>query len=365
MLAATNGDAHKTITSRYTYNEHVFPILRERCGGCHFEGGPTPMSLLTYKDAMPWAESIREEMTAESMPPWFVDPAGPAVKGGHQLTARELDVVLTWATGGSPEGDPTMTPRPVTPRAPWRAGPPDLTLSMPREHTVQAGTIEESVDVAIPNGVSATRWVKAVDLQPGTVSMVRSVRVALETGQVLADWVPGYEATPAPGGAAFKLQPGAKLHLNIYYKKHYLDEQHARSDRSTIGLYFTEPPISGRELQTLTASAGAGGSADTRQFAIMVKRAARIVAITPSLDQRYALISVDAVLPAGRRVPLLRLHGARPEWRRRYWLAESVDVPPDTRVETTLLAATPGPLERPVTLKYPLEVSIDYVGQDR
>ena len=42
-LAAIAGEAHKPITSPYTYNEHVFPILRERCGGCHFEGGPAPI----------------------------------------------------------------------------------------------------------------------------------------------------------------------------------------------------------------------------------------------------------------------------------------------------------------------------------
>src|SRR5256885_3265999 len=74
--------AHKPITSKYTYNTDVYPILETRCGSCHIAGGPAPMSLLNYKEAVPWAESIRQELVAEKMPPSFVDPVGPAVKGG-------------------------------------------------------------------------------------------------------------------------------------------------------------------------------------------------------------------------------------------------------------------------------------------
>ena len=33
------GEAHKAITSKYTYNDDVFPIFRERCASCHVPGG--------------------------------------------------------------------------------------------------------------------------------------------------------------------------------------------------------------------------------------------------------------------------------------------------------------------------------------
>src|ERR1700687_1748408 len=75
--------AHKPITSKYTYNADVFPSCRDRCGRCHATGGAAPMSLLDYKDSVPWAESIREEVVGEKMPPWYVDPGGPAIKRGH------------------------------------------------------------------------------------------------------------------------------------------------------------------------------------------------------------------------------------------------------------------------------------------
>ena len=64
VIAAERGEAHKPITSPYTYNEEVFPILRERCGHCHVAGGVAPMSLMTFTDAFPWGESIRTELVA-------------------------------------------------------------------------------------------------------------------------------------------------------------------------------------------------------------------------------------------------------------------------------------------------------------
>src|ERR1700733_14770534 len=76
-------EAHKAITSPYSYNEDVFPILREHCGRCHAPGGAAPMTLLSYMDesggALAWAQAIRDMLLAEAMPPSFVDPTGPAV----------------------------------------------------------------------------------------------------------------------------------------------------------------------------------------------------------------------------------------------------------------------------------------------
>ncbi len=32
-------DSHTPIESRWNYNEHLFPLFRDRCGNCHIEGG--------------------------------------------------------------------------------------------------------------------------------------------------------------------------------------------------------------------------------------------------------------------------------------------------------------------------------------
>src|SRR5579864_2132521 len=73
--------AHKLVTSKYDFSRDAFPLLRDHCAACHVPGGPAPMSLVTYDAAVPWAQSIREELTAGRMPPWPVDPSSPAIKG--------------------------------------------------------------------------------------------------------------------------------------------------------------------------------------------------------------------------------------------------------------------------------------------
>src|SRR5258708_28908104 len=89
------GEAHKAITSKYTYNDDVFPILTERCSQCHVAGGVAPMSLMTYDEAFPWAESIRAELVAAHMPPWNAADGFGDLKRAHALPPKELDVLMT------------------------------------------------------------------------------------------------------------------------------------------------------------------------------------------------------------------------------------------------------------------------------
>src|SRR5688572_2851372 len=131
VAALEVGEAHKAITSKYTYNDDVFPILKERCSRCHVPGGVAPMSLMTYEEAFPWAESIRAELIAAHMPPWHADEAFGEVKQAHTLTPQELDVILTWASGGNPRGALDQTLPPVALKNEWALGAPDLALPMP------------------------------------------------------------------------------------------------------------------------------------------------------------------------------------------------------------------------------------------
>jgi hypothetical protein len=364
-LVAPGTEAHKAITSPYNYNDHVFPILRDRCSRCHFPDGPAPMSLLTYNDTLPWAESMREQLVGERMPPWYADPMGPAVKGGHSLTPRELDILVTWATGGTPQGDLDKKPAPVPAHPQWRSGAPDLAISMDAAHTVPAGTMEENCEFALPTGLTETKWVKAVDLVPGATSMVRDAVVMIENGPVLSAWVPGHDAIAAPSGAAFKLPAGAKLRLRIHYKKNWQDEQNAKTDRTTIGLYFTDEPVSGRSIEALAVDApGAQGeSIEPRKFSKRLTTASRVLALRPSLDQPYASVDVQALLPTGKHVPLLLMRAPRPEWPRRYWLAEPIELPQGTTVEVTAVLAPPSTDEIPSPRRDKFQVAVDYIAQ--
>jgi hypothetical protein len=148
-LGVVPGGAHKPITSPFTYNEDVFPILRERCASCHVPDGVAPMSLVTYEDTVPWGESIRVELLAGHMPPWSVDTAATRFRNVRPLTARDINVLLTWATGGTPLGNPEKSPQPVVLERRWSLGTPDLELPMPREFTLPEGKQEDIAEFVV------------------------------------------------------------------------------------------------------------------------------------------------------------------------------------------------------------------------
>ncbi len=358
LIAVTTLEAHKGITSKYTYNDDVFPIVQLRCGRCHFEGGPTPMSLLTYKDAMPWAESIREQLTSEAMPPWYTDPLGPAFKGGHSLNTKEFDVLLTWATGGTPEGNPDKNKSPVPRTISWQSGDPDLVLAMASPHTLPAGTREDVYSFSLKTGLDRDSWVRSIDLLPGTPSMVRSALISIRDGAVLATWVPGHDVIPAPSGTAFHLPAGAILDLKISYKKHWRDEATDQTDLSTLGLYLTDPPLSGRSIETLSLTP-ANNTNDQNTVTLKLSASIRLLALRPQLDQVYDSITISAVSPTAREIDIFRLHAARPEWNRRYWLNDPIELPKGTTIKLNATPATSTDTRQLIQQTEPLQITLE------
>jgi hypothetical protein len=327
------------------------------------------MSLLTYDTdggAVAWAESIREMLLAGAMPPWYADPTGPAVRNDtHGLTPRELDEIVTWATGGTPHGDVTKQLPPLTARHDWAQGKPDVQLPMPQPHTLPANTLQGSTDLTIPTPFTEATWVTGADLLPGVPSMVRRAYISVEGGAMLAVWEPGDDAVTPPSCAAFRIPAGAVLHVKIDYKKSWQDEQKALTDTSTVGLYLTDAPLSGKSIESVTIDGPKNerGTAGPRSFDGTVKAAGRVVAIRPMVDDAYATVDITAVSASGKKVPLLKLRNPRPEWPRRYWLVDPVELPANTKLEVSMTPGDPdvGPLGRQEP--FALQIGLDIVPQ--
>lgn len=231
VWTARDIDAHKAITSKFLFNEDVFPVMKARCGQCHVDGGVAPMSLMTYDNAAPWAESIRIELLNEVVPDWHP----------LRLNARELDLLLVWATGGAPRGKIENTPPPVPLVNAWAAGVPDVTLPM-REPFVLAGPLNEAThEVTLPLTGAAGRALTAVDLLPGLPAMVRSATLLLKpasgAARELGTWYPGRRAALSLASPT-AVPDGASLVARITYKRTWKYEGQDLKDASTIGLYF-------------------------------------------------------------------------------------------------------------------------------
>jgi hypothetical protein len=351
-LAGRHGEAHKAITSKYTFNDDVFPIFKERCASCHVEHGVAPMSLTTFKDAFPWAESIRAELIAGHMPPWNAEEGFGDLKHAHTLTAKELDVILTWATGGNPQGNLDQTLPAVTLKNDWVMGAPDLALKLPSAFTVPADKMDVTEEFTVPTGTKEAHWLRAVDLLPGTPSVARSAVITLKGGstssgssaspdRVLALWVPGHDPEPLDGQVAFKLPAGAELGVRIHYKKTWQLEGQTVADRSTVGVYFA-PEREAQELLTLAIESPPPSTAkdQTLTFTRAVDEDVQALAMRPEDVPPNITLQMTAVRPDGSRAPMIRLN-TRPDWARRYWFEQPIALPRGSRVEVVATLANP------------------------
>lgn len=235
VTATVPGQAHKAITSKYLYNDDMFPVFRDHCGRCHVEGGVAPMSLLTYDDAAPWAESLRLELLSEDAPkPWH----------RFALSAREFDMILVWANGGTPRGDVAKAPPAVPLRTDWAAGAPDVTLRMPAAFTLPGPSNEASHDVTFDAAAAAGKSLNAVDVLPGQPAIVRLVELSLKTAdgavQPLGTWIPG-QSTAVTLKSPLKVPAGAAIVARFAYGRTWKYEGQDLSDTSRVGLYFRAP----------------------------------------------------------------------------------------------------------------------------
>ena len=342
-LASTRSDAHKPITSPYTFTEDVLPIVREKCGACHTAGGVAPMSLLTHAGAVPWGESIRAELMAGHMPPWPVDGPSSRFRNVRGLTARELNVLLTWASGGTPPGNagataaalPAERPAAASPAAAflgdnqWPLGTPDAVLSMPSSVTLPATAQDRIEELRLRTPFDRARLLRAVDLLPGTPAIVRSATVSVRATagpanaqDTLALWVPGDPPVPLAAGAGFLLPAGADLIVRIRYLKTWEYEHQEMSDRSRVGLYFADEPA-----ETVRALG-------VRMGTTVIGEPVRALAVYPDPALANAHVRAVATRPDGSREELIAFR-PRPGWARRYWFAEPVALPRGTRIEVT------------------------------
>ncbi len=93
------------------------------------------------------------------------------MKAAHrQISGRELDIVLDWATGGTPEGDKAQTPPETSLRIDWASGHPDLVAQMPNRYHMNVTALEATHESALPDSHAITRDGRSIgspSRQPG------------------------------------------------------------------------------------------------------------------------------------------------------------------------------------------------------
>src|SRR5712691_8032221 len=88
-----------------TFNKDIAPILYQNCQMCHRPGEVAPFSLLTYRDARPYARAIKNAVSARKMPPWFAEDGYAHYANDRRLSEADIQTLVAWADHGAVEGD--------------------------------------------------------------------------------------------------------------------------------------------------------------------------------------------------------------------------------------------------------------------
>jgi len=207
-----------TEQSAVTFTRDVFPILQKNCQSCHRPGQIAPMSLLTYKDARPWAKAIKAAVTMRKMPPWFADQKYGHFTNDRSLKQNEIDTLVKWVDGGAAEGNPKDAPPPVEWPADGWAIRPEVVVELP-PHDVPAKGVLEWELIALPSPFKSDTWVTSMEILPGDPSVVHHICFSFEkhlptTVYNRYEWVqvPRDETgNPTPGNSGFGELPGMTI----------------------------------------------------------------------------------------------------------------------------------------------------------
>ncbi|MGH9387659.1 MAG: hypothetical protein ACRD2N_25655 [Vicinamibacterales bacterium] len=333
-----------------TFTKDVAPIFQNKCESCHRPESIAPMSLQTYEEARPWARSIRDRVASRNMPPWHIDPnvGIQHYKNDRSLSQKEYDTILQWVAAGAPKGDPRDMPKP----AKWEDGngwnyekfygPPDLVIKS-TPYTQKGGAMDAWYKPVIETGLTEPRWVRAIEMRPGTIKGRKITHHALafllqdekEASALLSsdadsgaglfmEWAVNKQGEQLRPNTGKLMLPGSKIRWDI----HFSDAGEDVTDVVELGIYFypkgQEPKF--RTMLTLYSGVTGGNrnldiapnTISVGQNFHVMRKAGRVENFQPHMHLRGKAMMVEAILPSGQTQVLGHVNRFEFNWMNNY-----------------------------------------------
>jgi mono/diheme cytochrome c family protein len=170
-----------------TFSKDVAPIFFANCTACHRPGDIAPMSLLTYKDARPWAKSIATKVADGTMPPWHADPKYGAFVGARRLSDANRQTIAKWVAAGAPEGNASDLPAAPVYTDEWNIGTPDAVLSMQEDYPIPATGEIPYQYLVVPANFDEDRFITDWEIRPGDRKAVHHLLLYLLAPKEIAE----------------------------------------------------------------------------------------------------------------------------------------------------------------------------------
>jgi peroxiredoxin len=336
-------------TGRITWTKHIEPILQKHCQACHRPGQIGPFSLLTYQDALGWADTIVEVTREGRMPPWHASPEHGRFANDPRLSDADRQRLAGWLEAGCPDGRSEDRPPPVRFSDDWNIGEPDLVVKMPQPFAVPAEGVVEYQNIEVDPGFTEDRWIRAAEIRPGNRAVVHHCNVFLKPpgapdiatqgklGSVcLAAMAPGTPPLLLPDGMAKLVPAGWK----IVFVMHYTPIGTPQTDQTSLGLIFADPKQVRKEVATMLLydpdlRIPPGANAHRVEKTWQAPADVLLLAFFPHMHLRGRSFRYEAELPDGTRQILLDVPRWDFNWQNRYVLAEPLRLPQGTVIRCT------------------------------
>jgi Tfp pilus assembly protein PilF len=340
-----------------TFPHDIAPIIIESCAPCHHPGEAAPFSLLTYQDVKKRAAQIATVTRTGFMPPWLPEKGYGDFAGDRRLTSEQIETISEWVRDGAPEGPADAIPPAPDFSAAWQLGKPDLILEAGGSFELPASGRDIYWNFIFTPGLTARRWVRAVEIHPGQPRVVHHANLLVDrTGSAQLQesaqgkgfpgmdlvitrspfdpdgnflfWKPGSAPHIEPDGFAWRLDPGNQLVLNMHLQPSGKPEE----VRPSIGLYFTDRPqtkfpllVQLEDDEALDIPAGVRDFPIADDFKLPLD--ADILAVYPHAHYLGKLLEAWAIFPDGSKKWLVRIPTWDQNWQAVYYYREPVFLP--------------------------------------
>jgi hypothetical protein len=340
------------------FTTDVAPIFYMHCAECHRPGEFAPFSVLTYREVAQHARSIARAVATRSMPPWKAVEGYGHFAGERRLSQAEIGIVVRWAKGGAPEGDPAKLRRAPPIDDGWQLGKPDLIAELPQPYLIPPHGDDQYRCFVMPLKLPGDVYVRAVEFRPSNRKLVHHALLFADTSGSAREaaakeggsyscfgtpgflpsasfggWSPGAGAIRMPDNAAVKLKAGSYLVV----QEHFHARGETEQEQSQVGLYFTERAPTqavvdvGLVSRDIDIPAGESAYKVRDHFELPID--VHAIGIIPHAHYLCRDMRGWAILPGGRKRWLLWIKDWDFNWQDQYHYTEPVALPAGTRVE--------------------------------
>jgi hypothetical protein len=344
--------SHGTLTNTVLFDREIVRILNGHCVMCHAEKGPA-FPLETYEQTWLQMRPIYGDVIARHMPPWAAVPGYGQFANDNGLTLRENQFIISWVEGLGPRNSGAVftntaeagaAPAVVSAHANfgrWQLGQPQLTRQLP-PNTIEPLQGNEIKHTVIDLGLTAQRWLRALEFLPGDRRVVRAAFFTIqETGQWIGSWTPWYGFASLPKGSAIRLPAGCHIAAEI----HYRGIKERVTDRGDLGLSFAAEappdPVSDVVLEA-KGEVPAGASAQKLRAVTRLTAETHVLALRPEIMRGVKSIEVSARKPDGGTEVMLFARDFQTDWPTPYILKEPFGLPSGTDLQVIAYVANAG-----------------------